>query len=349
MYPPPEKGEKHEAADASMNILVTGATGFVGNVLMGQLIKVFPDCGISAFVLPDDPFKKSLCRYEGIRVIEGDVTKRENVFGAVRGHTHVIHLAGFISYWRKDRKKLMQVNVLGVQNIVDACLEQKVRKLVHISSVGACGFLMDGKPATEDSPFNWPEYFGYMVSKHEGQKIVEKACKEKDLDGVILMPASIMGPGDADPSTPHSRLYERIYKKRLFGCFAGGLAVIDVRDLVEIIIKALNTRLSGEKYLVLGWNVSYSRVVRGIGKHADRKTYPFPIPAFLLSIAGGALEIISYFTRRNPLLTYAYGRLSGWKVFYSNEKSKRDFAHAYRPFEKTIEDGCRYFEKKHLF
>jgi len=331
-----------------MNILVTGATGFVGNVLLRQLREFFPDCQISAFVLPDDPLKSILPRFEGIRIIEGDVIHRENVLKAVQGHTHVIHLAGFISYWKRDRKKLMEVNIKGVKNIVNACLEHRVKKLVHISSVGACGFYKDGRMAAEDTPFNWPENFSYMVSKHEGQKIVEKACKKKGLEGVILLPASIMGPGDPDLNTPHNQLYERIYKKRLFGCFSGGLAVVDVRDIVEIIIKALNTQSMCEKYLVVGVNVEYSKVVKSIGKHADRRTYPFPLPAFLLIIMGGFLELVSYLTRRKPLLTYAYGKLSGWKVFYSNEKSKKAFAHEYRSFERTIEDGCRYFEDKFL-
>lgn len=331
-----------------MKILVTGATGFVGNVLLRRLRESHPDCQISAFVLPDDPLKNSLYRYEDLRVIEGDIIHSKHVLDAVKGHTHIVHLAGFISYWRRDRKKLMEVNIKGVENIVEACLEHDARRLVHISSVGACGFHKDGKLATEDSPFNWPENFSYMVSKHEGQKIVEKACREEGLDGVILLPASIMGPGDHNLNTPHNQLYERIYNKKLFGCFSGGLAVVDVRDLAEIVLKVLNTPRGREKYLIVGANVEYSDVVKRIGKHADRKTYPFAIPAFLLRIMGGFLEFVSFFTRRRPLLTSGYGKLSGWKVFYSNEKSKKALAHEYRPFEKTIEDSCRYFEKTFL-
>lgn len=331
-----------------MKILVTGATGFVGNVLLRQLQKFFPDCGLSAFVLPDDPFKRSLSRYEGIRIIEGDIVHGEAVLKAVQGHTHVVHLAGLISYWKRDREKLKKVNIEGTENIVNACFEHRVRKLVHISSVGACGFYKDGKPATAETAFNWPENFDYMVSKHEGQRIVENACKENGLEATILLPASIMGPGDPNPKTPHNQLYARIYKKRLFGCFSGGLAVVDVRDLVEIITKALHIIDRGEKYLIVGANVEYSEVVSCIGKIAGRRVYPFPIPSFLLYLAGGSSELFSFLTKKRPLLTRSYGRLSGWRVFYSNEKSRKVFEHEYRPFEKTIEDSCRYFEKKFL-
>jgi dihydroflavonol-4-reductase len=336
-----------------MIILVTGATGFVGSTLLPELQKVFPDAEITAFVLPDDPFKDNLSKFKKLRIIEGDITNKKETQEAVKGHSHVIHLAGFISYWKRDREKLMAVNKVGVENIAEGCLEHYVSKLIHISSVGAYGFYKDSRFADEKTPFNWPSYFGYMVSKYEGQKIVEQAIRDNGLKAVILNPASIIGPGDPNPSTPHNQLYHRIYKGPLIGCFSGGLAVVDVRDLVRIILKALDSAsldsdVNGKKYLVVGTNVKYTEVVKAIARHAGKKAYPFPVPSFLLTFLGTCLELLSSITRRRPLLTRAYGKLSGWKTYYSNERSKKDFNHEYIPFEQTIEDSCRYFEKNFL-
>lgn len=331
-----------------MKILVTGATGFVGNVLLDQLPKSFPEAYISAFVLPDDPFENNVSRRKGIHIIRGDITKQEDVSNAVQGHSHVIHLAGLISYSQQDKKALMDVNAKGVQNIVDVCLQHGILRLIHVSSVGACGFHKDGKLADEETPFNWPQIFHYMTSKHEGQKIGEQACKDKRLPMVILLPASIIGPGDPNIATPHNQLYDRIHKKGLFGCFSGGLAVVDVRDLAEIIIKALKSKVCCEKYLVVGANVRYVDVVKAIAKYWRKWIFPFPVPGFLLSALGRFLEFSGKITNRKPLLTYAYGKLSGWTVYYSNEKGKREFDHTYRPFEKSIEDSCRYFEDHFL-
>ena len=331
-----------------MKILVTGATGFVGNVLLDELPKHFPGAQISVFVLPDDPFEKIVSQRKGIHIVQGDITKAEDVSRAVQNQTHVIHLAGLISYCLGDKKAMMDVNAKGVKNIVDACIQHRILRLIHISSVGANGFHKDGKLADEKTSFNWPQNFHYMTSKHEGQKIGEQACKENGLPTVILLPASIMGPGDPNILTPHNQLYDRIYKKGLFGCFSGGLAVVDVRDLVEIIIKALDSKTRCEKYLVVGANVKFADVVRAIAKYGHKKIYPFPVPAFLLSTLGRFLESIGKITKRKPLLTYAYGKLSGWTVYYSNEKSRKEFNHEYRSFEKTIEDSCRYYEDNFL-
>ena len=331
-----------------MRILVTGATGFVGSALLPELLAAFPDAEITAFVLPDDPFKDYLSKYKKLRIIEGDITDKEKIQAALEGHSHVIHLAGLISYWKRDYEKLMAVNKAGVRNIVEGCLKHNTTRFVHISSVGAYGFTKDGSLADENTAFNWPSTFYYMVSKYEGQKIVEQAIRNEGMNAVILNPASIMGPGDRDLSTPHNQLYERIYKQKVYGCFSGGLAVVDVRDLVKIILKVLDSDRYGEKYLVVGANIKYVQVVRTIARHAGKKAYPFPVPSLLLSILGSFLELISSLTHRRPLLTRAYGKLSGWKTYYSNEKSNRDFNHEYIPFERTIQDSCRYFEQTFL-
>jgi dihydroflavonol-4-reductase len=327
-----------------MRILVTGATGFVGSVLVPELVSNFGPDSISAYVLPGDRIPESW-KNEKVRIIYGDITDEKRVLEALQGQIHVIHLAGLISYWRRDFGRLMKVNCLGVRTVVEACLRADVRRLVHVSSVGAIGFRKRGELIDEATPFNWPPYFHYMTSKYLGQKIVEEAARIKGLNAIIFNPASIMGPGDPVLETPHNQLYARVYGGRMFGSFRGGLGVVDVRDVSAVIIKGLDRGRAGEKYLLVGANLHYSDVLRLIGKNARRPVHPFPVPASLLSAAGLSLELASYLTRKRPLLTYAYGRLSGWTTFYSNEKSRRDFNHEYTPIEETIRDSCRYFER----
>ncbi|MEW5901268.1 MAG: NAD-dependent epimerase/dehydratase family protein, partial [Acidobacteriota bacterium] len=275
----------------------------------------------------------------------GDINDRDRVGKAFQGQTHVIHLAGFISYRRQDRRRLMEVNLAGVRSIVDAALRVPVQRLIHVSSVGAIGFDKKGRLVDESAPFNWPPYFHYMTSKHFGQRVVEDAVRLKGLNAIILNPASIMGPGDHVRGTPHNQLYNAIYRGLLFGSFAGGLGVVDVRDVAAIILKGLNRGRVGEKYLLVGANLSYPEILKVIAKQAERRVFPFRIPAFFLAAAGLALEGVSRVAGNKPLLTYAYGRLSGWTTFYDNSKSRQDFGHEYIPIEDTIRDSCRYFER----
>ena len=326
-----------------MKVLVTGATGFVGAVVMPALVGRYGADAVSAFVLPGDKIPATWST-SGVKTFEGDIADAAAVRAAVSGHGHVVHLAGFISYWRGDEDRLRKVNEDGARSMVEASLAAGVERLIHISSVGAVGFHESGQPADETAPFNWSADILYMASKRRGQDIVERAVHERGLRAVILNPASIMGPGDHNPSTPHNELYRRISQGPLIGSFAGGLAIVDVRDLVALILKALEGRgRDGESYLVVGANLSYREVIRRISRACGRRAFPFPIPAPLLTAAGHILERAARKTGRRPLLTAAYGRLSGWTAYYDNSKSRREFDHAYINAEKTIRDGWDYY------
>jgi dihydroflavonol-4-reductase len=326
-----------------VKVFVTGATGFVGSVLMPELIASYGASAVSAFVLPGDIIPAAW-RGAGVRTFDGDIADARAVGAAAAGHSHIVHLAGFISYWRGDEDRLRTVNEDGVRSVVEATLATGVERLIHVSSVGAVGFRRDGLPADETTLFNWPEDILYMVSKRRGQDIVEEAVRGRGLRSVILNPASIMGPGDHNPSTPHNELYRRISRGPLIGSFAGGLAIVDVRDFVSIILKALEGRgRDGESYLVVGANLSYREVIRRISRACGRRAYPFPIPAPLLAAAGQILERAACRTGRRPLLTAAYGRLSGWTAYYDNTKSRREFDHAYIDADKTIRDSWEYY------
>lgn len=333
-----------------MTICLTGATGFAGRALVPPLAARHPGAALRFLVLPGDPLREGLEKLlpATADIVEGDVTSAEDLDRFLDGATHAIHLAGLISYWSHDREKLEAVNVTGARNVVEACAHHRVGRLVHISSVGAIGFNPDGRPADEGTPFNWPDSFLYMTTKHAGQLIVEEAVRQGRLDAVIICPASIMGPGDPVLATAHNQLYASVYSGTMAGCFGGGLAVVDVRDLAGIIVAALEKGRTGECYLAVGANLRYTEVIRSMGRHAGRRVWPFVVPAPVLTAAGFLLECVSAVTRRRPLLTAAYGQLSGWQTYYSNEKSRTAFGHRYIPFEATVADSCRYFERTFL-
>jgi dihydroflavonol-4-reductase len=312
-------------------------------VCSSDLVARYGEEAISAFVMPEDKIPSSWMGTE-VRVFEGDIADANAVQAAVEGKTHVVHMAGFISYWKGEARQLQHVNVDGVRRVVEACLRSAVRRLIHISSVGAVGFHRNGRLADEMTPFNWPPAILYMASKRKGQDIVEQAVKERGLPAVILNPASIIGPGDHNPATPHNELYRRVCCRRLIGSFAGGLALVDVRDLSAIILKALEGwGKDGESYNVVGANLSYAEVVRLISQACGRKAYPVRLPAFFVTLAGIASEQIIRLSGRRPLLTAAYGRLSGWTAYYDNAKSRAAFDHAYIDAQTSLRDGWEYF------
>jgi dihydroflavonol-4-reductase len=330
-----------------VTIGVTGASGFVGRTLLPMLAVRFPGAHLRALVLPGDPFAAGLEALVpgGLQIVPGDVTAPETVDRLAAGAAYVLHLAGLISYWRLEAARLQAVNVDGVRNVVDSCARRGVRRLLHVSSVGAIGFHPDGTPADEDTPFNWPESLPYMTTKRAGQQVVEDAVRAGRLDAVVVNPASVMGPGDPNPATPHNRLYGMFRRPGPAVTFSGGLAVVDVRDLCDVILAALERGAVGGRYLAVGANVTYAEVVTAIARGFGREVKPIAVSAPLVTAGGALLELASRLTRRRPLLTAGYGRLSGWTAYYANGRSRQLTGRDYRPFADTVRDGCRFYER----
>ena len=207
-----------------MKLLVTGGTGFAGNVLLDLLPQKVRYSKITVLVLPGDPGQTNILnrKIRDLELVHGDIVNPQDVDRAIEGHTHVIHLAGLISYWRRERDELTRVNQVGVGNVVNACVRHSVRRLVHVSSVGAIGFFRDGRLADEDTEFNWPKSFPYMTSKYAGQQVVERGVCERGLPAIILNPASLMGPGDPIPSLPPQSTLQQYLQQDLVRLFCRG-------------------------------------------------------------------------------------------------------------------------------
>ena len=122
-------------------ILVTGATGHIGNVLIRELLASGES--VRAMVLPKDDLTpiKDL----DIEVAIGDVLNKESLRRAMRGVDTIFHLAGMISsYWSGDAAQLQRVNVDGTRNMLEMAKEMHVRRFVYTSSIHALSRIPHG-------------------------------------------------------------------------------------------------------------------------------------------------------------------------------------------------------------
>jgi nucleoside-diphosphate-sugar epimerase len=308
-------------------------------VLVPRLVESRGAGAVRLFALPGETLRVDE-PWRSVEVVRGDVADCRRVSDAVLGCEVVLHLAGFISYRQADRARLFRVNAAGAANVARACASAGVRRLVHVSSTGATGFCRDGSPATESTPFNWPPAFHYMASKRAGQEAVRRVASESGLEAVIVSPAAIMGPGDANPATPHNRLYELARSSSVLPTFTGGLSVVDVRDVVDAVLRAIDVRAEPEPFLLAGANHRYSYVLRQIAAGFGRRARLVPIPAAAAAGAGFAFETLRM---RHAPVTYAYGLMSGGHCYHDGCRGRQLMGRDYRAFEQTVEDGCRFY------
>ena len=116
--------------DQKKNILITGASGFLGRYIIDYLL---PNPLYNIIALG---FNNSLSQ-EGLKFYSCDLTDIFQLESYVKEADIVIHAAGYISFERSDYEKLMNVNARGTENLVNLCLEHQVEKLVYVSSIAA--------------------------------------------------------------------------------------------------------------------------------------------------------------------------------------------------------------------
>ncbi|MGB3544140.1 NAD-dependent epimerase/dehydratase family protein [Rubrivirga sp.] len=316
-------------------IVVTGATGFVGSVLVrqlvedGQEVRILRRASSSLDLLGD---LEPSGRRSQVEHVVGDVTDPDVVFPALEGAETVYHVAGYVGFGRRARPMLRHVNVQGTATIVNAALEGGVRRLVHTSSIAALGRplrftgVLDETSPWRDSTANTH----YAISKRDADLEVARGVAE-GLDAVTVMPAVVFGPGRRGDGT--MAIVERA-ASGLVAAPPGGTAVVDVEDVARGMRLAAEHGVTGERYILAAENRLWTDLLGVIADAAGTRR-PRSVPPWTLLGAGWASQAWAAVTGSDPALSVAQARGSVGTYRYDGSRATRDLGLTYRPFEDT--------------
>lgn len=226
------------------SVLVTGAAGFVGSNLTKELC----EAGVAVKALVRKPEQAALVSSLGATPVMGDLTDVESLKEAVRGVSGVYHIAALFRQAAVTEERFHAVNVHGTKNILDVAVSAGVKRFIHCSTVGVHGHVQN-PPANEESPFNPGDW--YQETKAQGEELVYDYLKRGVIQGNIIRPAMIYGPGDERTL----KLFKMLAKRRFFYVGPGNALVhfIDVRDLARAFISAMDREdVNCEKFIIGG-------------------------------------------------------------------------------------------------
>jgi len=322
-------------------ILVTGATGHLGNVLVRTLI----DSGerIRALVLPGE----SLMSLKGmtIEVVIGDILDRELVKEAMKGIDYVYHLAGVISINPGAEKVMHNVNVIGARIVAEEALRSGVKRLVHASSIHAFRREPHGITIDENTPLALDSPVGsYDRTKAEGTKAVLDVA-EKGLDVVIVCPTGIIGLHDYLDSEMGKTLTS--FAGRSMDILVdGAFDFVDVRDVAQGMIQACKRGKSGEIYILAGSRTSiidlHQMTQAATGKKSAKIVLPIKLALFLATF----LQKLYFLLRKKTRYTvYSLQTLLDNSAF-SSAKAFRDLDYRPRPLQESVSDFINWYKNK---
>jgi dihydroflavonol-4-reductase len=277
-------------------------------------------------------------------VVEGDVSDPLALRTLMDGAETVFHCAGRISIVGGEGGLVERTNVGGVRNVVQACRETGVRRLVHFSSIHA----FDTHPNDQliDETRNLalgPSHAPYDRSKAEGQAAVLEAVKD-GLDAVIVNPGAVVGPRDFKVSRMGA-VFLDIYHGRLPMLIDGGYNWVDARDVSQGALLAEKKGRRGECYLLTGHWVHICEVSRIIGRLTGRKTVEAAAPVWLALAASWFSLGWGKLRGTTPKFTPAAIQAIQSHRTISHEKATRELGYAPRPFEETVRDTFDWFRE----
>ena len=321
-------------------ILVTGASGLVGLHLVTQLVKA----GKQVRAL----YRSAIPVIEGgeqITWIKGDILDIVSLEEAMIDVQQVYHCAAIVSFNPQKKDLLFHTNVEGTANVVNACLDAGIRKLVFVSSVAALGRIREDAPINET--MNWSEETSnseYGKTKYFAEMEVWRGIGE-GLDAVIVNPVIILGAGNWDSGS--SGLFKSAYDE--FPWYTEGTSgFVDVADVVKAMMLLMESNISAERFILCAENMAYREVFTQMAKNFNKKPPHKKVTPLLASIVWRIEAVKAMFTGKDPLLTKETARTAAAKVAFDNTKLKRFFPDfTYTAVESSLKRICAELTQMH--
>lgn len=314
-------------------ILVTGATGHIGNVLTRQLLA----SGAKVRALVRQQVVPAALEGLDVELVRGDVLDRAALQRALEGVDRVYHLAARVSILPGPDPETERVNLEGTRNVLEAVRASGVRRLVYASSIYAMRVPESG-PIDERCPFDPLHARGaYDRSKAAASLAVLQAAAA-GLDAVLVCPTAVTGPFDFQRSEAGRGILYNLTPGIKF-LVDGGYDFVDVRDVARGMLLAGEKGRRGETYILGGDYLTVNQVSETIWQTAGGWHTGVPLPGWVADLAGELLPLFN----DDPIVTPYSLQAIRSNGNISHAKAEAELGYHPRPARQAIHDATAWW------
>lgn len=275
--------------------------------------------------------------FNRIEWVEGDILDIYSLEEAMQGIEYVYNCAGYVSFNPRERNNVIRINEQGTANVVNASLENKVKKLCHISSIAALGRSVDDEWIDENSKWKTSRKNSvYAISKFAAEREVWRGTEE-GLNAVIVNPGIILGP--ANWETGSARLFMGVYTGLNFYT-TGVNGFVDVKDVSKAMIMLMESDIINQRYVLNAENISYKELLFTIAEELNVRPPRIKAGPILSGIAWRVEKIRSLTTGYTPFITKETANSANGRYYYSAEKIRKEFGFNFMKIRDCIKDTC---------
>lgn len=318
--------------DSRGRVFLTGATGFVGSHILGELLAA----GYAVRALA-----RGGAQVPGAETVAGDLERPGDLVGALRGCRFLIHCAALYSFAPRDRAASYRVNVTGTAGLMEAAYLAGVERAVLTSSSATLGHARRDRPADERDYALDDARDAY----HHSKLLQERAAFASRLPVVAVLPTAPVGPGDWKP-TPTGKMILDFARGKMFAKPPGhgGMNLVAVEDVAKAHVAALQRGRTGERYVVGGENMSMDAIwetlseITGIPVPAQRAPY-----ALALAVAYADRLRCTLDANAVPFAPLEGVRMARDLMFADDAKARAELGHAPSPVRAALERAVAWF------
>ena len=329
-----------------MNILVTGATGFIGSHLVPRLL----DAGHSVSVLCRDIIASRKLFNDKVTYIQGNVSDPETLNDCCRDIDIVYHMAAIMGHDTPGDTaflKFRAVNTEGTKNMVRQATLSGVKRFIYISSTAAMGLI---KAPVVDETTKCEPWSPYQVSKRESELYLLNEAKSKKIQIIIIRPSMIFGPGFKGDFLTMARVVKKgFFPKIGFGKNLSPALFID--DLIAPLIAAGTKETLSHNLYIIASEESYplDRIIRIIAKCIDKKVRFIYIPKWCALFGTAVLEALYKIAGKKPPVTYRNIKSTITDRTFSINRAINDLDFKQSvTIDSGLEKTIKYFREKKL-
>lgn len=315
-----------------MKAFVTGGTGFIGSAVIRRLLAN----GIQVRVLIRPHANTIMLENLPVERCTGDLSNVSVLVEGMRGCDWVFHVAALYAYWGYSWEDFYQTNVEGTRHVLEAARNSEVKRIVYTSSIACLGTPPDGTPGNEDTPVTIRDMIGYYKRSKFMAEEVARDFASHGLPVVIVNPAAPVGIGDHKP-TQTGKMILDFLKGKMLAYVDTGLTIVDVDDVAQGQLLALEKGRIGERYILGGENLSLKQVLDILAEVSGRPPVKLRIPRSLAMIWAYLDTSIALLNPNHiPTATPEAVRVSKKKEYFSSAKAMRELGYTFTPAREAL-------------
>lgn len=328
-------------------IIVTGATGFIGQHVLDYLDSFYSNIKIISLVLPNDNIE--LIKNRKCQIVYGDIRDYEFMNELIQKEDILIHLAGIVSTSNHDKDFVYQINYIATKYITDICFKKKA-KLIYTSSVHVLNHHQRQK-IDENSGFNINSKRGiYEKTKSLATNYIFDMIK-KGLNGTIIYPSAVIGPKDYKIGDTSKGLI-MIYNHKMPFYIKGGYSFVDVRDVAKSIVLCIDNPNANQKgFIISNEYISVKQLILMVYKLQNYNKKPVLCPLMFVYMSLPIIYLISKLKHKTPIFNKVMLKTILSNGYFDNSNSIKTLNYEPIDIVQSIADTINWLKwyKPNLF